>query len=247
MNKIIGIVPARIGSKSVPKKNIMSLKNYPLIAYSIIVSKLSNLIEKTIVSTDSVEIKEIAEKYDAEVPFLRPTQYAQDKSTDLEWVKHFIYWWHYKAEKRLPTYIVHLRPTTPLRNPKIIDLAIKAMLSDRYATALRSVHPYKETPYKSFKRQNGYLKPIFEDKRKEFYNLPRQELPTIYKPNGYVDIIRTDVVLQTDTLHGDDILGFSTENVDEIDTIEDFDYIEWKLEKYSNICYDYLKKHYKAV
>ena len=98
--KIYSIIPARGGSKEVPKKNIKPLGGFPLMAYSIIASKLSSRIERTIVSTDSQEIADIALSYGAEVPFLRPAEIAQDHSTDLELIQHAISWFRMaKASK----------------------------------------------------------------------------------------------------------------------------------------------------
>jgi len=82
--KIIALIPARGGSKSIPKKNIIDVGGYPLIAYSIAAAKLSNLIDRIIVSTDSKEISEISKKYGAEVPFLRPAEFATNTSGDFE-------------------------------------------------------------------------------------------------------------------------------------------------------------------
>ena len=126
--KILAIIAARGGSKGIPKKNIIDLGGHPLIAYSIAVAKLSKLIERIIVSTDSEEIAEISKKYGAEVPFIRPEEYARDNSPDKEFVQHAINWFKEK-ENYAPEYMVHIRPTTPLRKPEIIDEAIEKFLN----------------------------------------------------------------------------------------------------------------------
>ena len=116
----ICIIPARGGSKGVPGKNIRDVGGFPMIAYSIIASKLSKNIERTIVSTDSQEIADIALKYGAEVPFLRPEKFARDDSKDIEFFQHAIDWFS-ENEGYVPNYWVQLRPTTPLRESSIID------------------------------------------------------------------------------------------------------------------------------
>ena len=146
---IIAAIPARGGSKGVPKKNIKLLKDYPLIAYSIIAAKQSKKIDRVIVSTDSEEIAGIAKKYGAEVPFLRPAGFAGDKSPDMEWVLHLLKWLK-ENEGVEPELIVHLRPTTPLRDPDLIDRAIDKIKNNKEATSLRSGQEMDECPYKSF-------------------------------------------------------------------------------------------------
>ena len=116
MSNIIAIIPARSGSKSVKDKNIALLSGYPLIAYSIVAAKKSELIDRIIISTDSEEYQKIALQYGAEVPFLRPTEYSTDTSTDRDFLIHAMNWLE-ENERQAPEYWVHLRPTTPLRDP----------------------------------------------------------------------------------------------------------------------------------
>ncbi len=117
MNNVIAIIPARSGSKSVTDKNIKLLSGHPLIAYSIVAAKLSKEIKRVVVSTDSEEYAEIAKKYGAEVPFIRPEIYSKDSSTDRDFFIHAMNWFK-DNENTLPEYWVQLRPTTPLRNPE---------------------------------------------------------------------------------------------------------------------------------
>ena len=121
--KIMAVVPARSGSKGVPNKNIRELSGKPLLAYSIVAAQKASLIDRIIVSTDSDEYAFLAKEYRAEIPFLRPSEYADDKSTDYDFVKHLLDWLA-DNENTLPEYIVHLRPTTPFRNPVVLDDAI---------------------------------------------------------------------------------------------------------------------------
>ena len=123
MTEVVAIIPARSGSKSVAHKNIKLLSGHPLIAYSIAAAQLSKSIGRIIVSTDSEHYAGIAKKYGAEVPFIRPAKLSEDKSGDREFLEHAMEWMA-ENEGFQPEYWVHLRPTTPLREPRIIDEAI---------------------------------------------------------------------------------------------------------------------------
>jgi len=247
--KIIGLIPARSGSKGINNKNISPLLEYPLIAYSIIASKMSNIINRTIVSTDSEIYYNIALRYGAEVPFLRPKQISKSDSLDIEYIQHCIEWLQEK-EGFQPDYIVILAPTVPLRDPQLIDEAIQKIQKNNDATSLRSGHEIRESPYKLFGLKNEYFVGLFpDDSRKEYYNLPRQVFPPIYQPNSYVDIIKVKTLDNTDTLHGSRILSFITPDVGEVDRIEDIEYINYKLSTTNNPVYENLKRNYsnKAI
>lgn len=243
--RIYSIIPARGGSKRFPGKNIKCLGGYPLIAYAIYASRLSRKIERTIVSTDSKEIADIARKYGAEVPFLRPPEISQDDSTDLEFFQHVINWFKEK-ESIAPDLLVQLRPTTPLRIRSEIDRAIDFIKERPDSTSLRSAHELSEPPYKMFQIDDkGFFKGFFpDDPRPEYYNLPRQLFHKAYHPNGYVDIIKTDFVQKNNSLHGLNILGFVTSVSTEVDRPEDFEYLEYQLSKYGNPIYEYLAKNF---
>lgn len=223
---IIALIPARGGSKSVPKKNIREFRGHPLIAYSIAAARLSSRIQRVIVSTDSEEIAETAKKYGAEVPFLRPAEYAQDNSPDVDVVTHAMKWL-YENEGRIPKYWVHLRPTAPIRASEEIEAALKQIIADPSATSLRSgsicVHP----PYKWFAMgENGYLKALMPGMTCDEANLPRQDFPVVYIPNGYVDILKADFIIRNHLLHGERMLGYRTEEIPDIDTELDLKKLE---------------------
>jgi CMP-N,N'-diacetyllegionaminic acid synthase len=244
---IIAIIPARGGSKGVPGKNIKLLAGYPLIAYSIIACKLSRQIARVIISTDSNEIGNISRNYGAEIPFLRPPAIAQDHSTDLEFVLHAVDWFkNYEDEE--PDYLVHIRPTTPLREPALIDGAIDKILADPTSSGLRSVHEIPESPYKMFGIEDGYLAGLYpNDPRPEYYNLPRQNFPPVYKANGYVDIIKRKTLRASKSLHGNKMIAFVTPVSVEVDSQEEFDYLEYEVKRKKYQVYDYLKSNYKTA
>ena len=223
-NKIVAVIPARSGSKRVKNKNIRELNGQPLIAYSILDSLRSKLIKQTIVSTDSEEIANIAIKYGADVPFLRPANLASDTSTDMDWILHFLEW--YKEEEGdYPKYLVHLRPTSPIREPSIIDNAISKFILYKEASSMRSIEELPESPYKCFKMEKEFLQPILPLDIKEYYNLPNQMFPKTYKANGYIDVLKTNTILRG-SLHGNKILAYVTPRIPEIDTEEDFLFAE---------------------
>jgi CMP-N,N'-diacetyllegionaminic acid synthase len=207
--EIKAIIGARGGSKGIKNKNIVDLGGFPLIAYSIVASIRSGL--DTYVSTDNKEIADIAEEYGAKI-IVRPEEYATDASPDIDFIKHAL-------KKIKADYLVHLRPTTPFRDPNTINRAIEEMI-DSNADSMRSAHRVVETPYKYFKIKKGYFKPLLGSL--ENSNLPRQLYEPAYHPNGYVDILDTSRINKT--IHGNKILPFITDEVIEIDREIDLDY-----------------------
>lgn len=243
-NKVIALIPARGGSKGVPKKNIQMVKGYPLIAYSIAAGVLSNCIDRVIVSTDSEEIAQIALHFGAEVPFIRPPEYALDSSGDIEFVEHAIQYL-YKNEGIIPEYLVHLRPTTPFREVEIINKAIMECKVWTDCSSLRSAHKAAESPYKWFlKSQEGYFKSINESIDNDTANAARQQFPDVYIPDGYVDVLKSSYVIQNNKLHGKKMIGFESPDCTEIDTLEDLDYVQYQIEKKGSELYEYLKQNF---
>lgn len=229
---MIAIIPARSGSKGVPGKNIKSLGGIPLFAFSIIAAKMMPSVSRVIVSTDSIEYSEIAKEYGAEVPFLRPIEISGDKSTDYDLFLHALNWFK-DYENFIPDYLLHLRPTTPLRDPQIMEDAVKLFNENKnIATSLRSGHSAPESPYKWFlKDDNNYFKGLRDDLTPEKVNLPRQSFPSVYIPDGYIDILKSSVILENRTLHGDKMLVFESPFCVEVDTKDDFEYLEFQIEK----------------
>lgn len=243
-NSIYALIPARGGSKGVPGKNIRLIKDYPLIAYSIAICQMSSRINRTIVTTDSKEIAMIAEKFGAEVPFLRPSEFAGDKSGDIEFVMHALGWFE-ENEGRLPAYIVHIRPTTPLREREVVDMAIEKMICSGNATSLRSAHKAPESPFKWFvKNDSEYFHSIVENISNEEANSGRQNFQDVYIPDGYVDVIKTEFVIDNGILHGDKMLAFESPMCMEIDTEEELEMIEYQLQSNQNEVYRYLLQNY---
>jgi CMP-N,N'-diacetyllegionaminic acid synthase len=236
MSDVIAIIPARSGSKTILNKNIQLLAGHPLIAYSIAVAKLSKNIDRVIVSTNSAEYANIAKHYGAEVPFIRPEKYSTDKSTDKDFLIHAIKWL-IDNENLNPEYLVHLRPTTPLRRPSIVDEAINLIKHDKSSTALRSAHKAPESPLKWFVKSGPYFQGIIDN---ESYNLPKEEFNQVYIPNGYVDIIRSSFILNNQEIHGNRMIGFESPTCIEVDSHEEFEYIKYQLNKEGSVLSEYL-------
>ena len=241
MNKFVTIIPARSGSKSIPDKNILRLGKYPLIAYSIAAAKLSKYSSRVIVSTDSEKYASIAKDFGAEVPFIRPLNFSGDKSVDRDFLVHAMQWF-LENESNLPEIWIHLRPTTPLRNPEIMDRAIDYFLENPEATSLRSAHKAPESPMKWFIKEKNYFKGFVDS---QISNLPKEMFKETYIPNGYIDIVKSSNVMKNFNIHGNKILAFSTPVVNEVDSIEEFEYISFQLKKQNLTLQNYLDKIYK--
>jgi CMP-N,N'-diacetyllegionaminic acid synthase len=238
---ILALIPARGGSKGVPKKNIKLLEGFPLICYSIAAAKLSKKINKVVVSTDSEEIAEIARNFGAQAPFLRPSELAGDESADIDYVLHTLNWLE-KNENYISDLIILLRATTPLRESNHIDEAIEEFVKNSEATSLRSSHAVAESPFKWFLIKDKFYTPICDKYTLEDANKPRQSFPEVYIPNGYVDILKPSFIKERNSLYGDKILSYVTPNGYEVDTLEEFKYIEYLVSKNGSDLLEHLKK-----
>lgn len=211
---IISLIPARGGSKSIPRKNLRMLAGKPMIAHSIEQSLQSSYICRTIVTTDDLEIATVAKKYGADVPFLRPTSISGDLSTDYEYTRHALEWLKDNQSFR-PDLIVQLRPTTPQRDVEMIDKAIEHLIATPEADSLRTVVSSCFSPYKMWKiGGDGYLDPLITDRMlPEAYNSPRQILPQCYQQDGFLDITRYSTVFDKGSITGRNILPFIIDKI----------------------------------
>ena len=205
-DNILAIIPARGGSKSIPRKNIRDFAGHPLIAYSIAAALQSEKVGRTIVSTDDEEIAAIAIKYGAEAPFLRPEHLATDDTPDLPVFQHALEWLS-DRDGYHPEVVVQLRPTSPVRPVDCVDHAIETLLSDEAADAVRGVVPSGQNPYKMWRLdERGQLQPLLMEEFDEPYNMPRQKLPATYWQTGHIDAIRTRTILEKGSMTGEIIL-----------------------------------------
>ena len=224
---VVSIIPARSGSKGLINKNLRKLVGNELLTWSIKASLKTHQVTRTIVSTDSEDYAEVSIKNGAEVPFIRPSEISRDTSTDLEMILHSLEF--FQSEGKIPDLILHLRPTSPLRNPRKISESIEAAVSNKNnITALRSIQEMSETAYKSFEiGKNGKLISVFTHSEDlDNSNLNRQSFPKTYMANGYVDILFPEFILSSQKIHGDSVLPFLTENIIEVDNEFDLQQLE---------------------
>lgn len=204
---IVTLIPARSGSKGIKNKNIKKINKIPLIAYSIILAKNSRFLKNEVyVSTDSKKIRNIAKKYGAKVPFLRPSSIADDNSSDLDVFRHFNKWYKKERKKKIDL-IVHLRPTTPFRKLKTVEKAIQLITKNKKSDCLRSFAKSEFTPFKMWFRKNkNFAKPVIFTRNK--HSIARQLLPLSYDHNGYVDILRVSKTIEKKSMTGKNVYLF---------------------------------------
>lgn len=193
--KILGVITARGGSKGIPRKNIKDLDGKPLIAYTIEVAKKSKLLTRCIVSTDDAEIADISRKYGADIPFMRPAEFAQDKSTSMEVVQHAL-----KCLKEDDgedyDYLMILQPTSPLRSTEDIDESIREIV-DTQADSVMGMMELVDFSIKKIKKiKDDLVLPFLEDEGKE--SSRRQDLEKMYKRNCAIYLTRVDLIMQGD-------------------------------------------------
>jgi YrbI family 3-deoxy-D-manno-octulosonate 8-phosphate phosphatase len=206
--EVLAIIPARGGSKGIPRKNIRPFAGYPLVAYSIAAGLQSETVTRVIVTTDGEEIAEVARQFGAETPYLRPAELAGDRTLDLPVFQHALTWLA-EHEDYHPDVVVHLRPTTPLRPPDLVDRAVRILLDHPEADSVRAITPAHQIPFKMWlmEDENKPIRPLMTVPGiDEPYNAPRQTLPSAYFHNGLIDIIRTRTILKMNSMSGKTIL-----------------------------------------
>jgi CMP-N-acetylneuraminic acid synthetase len=219
--KILTIIPARGGSKGIPRKNITDLCGEPLIAYTIKASLGSKYLDKVIVSTDDQEIADIARAHGADVPFTRPPEASHDTATALNVIAHALTWLK-ENQSYAPDAVIYLQPTSPLRTTRHINEAIELFLSHADADSLVSVivPPHNCHPHKLIKRSGEYVVPYLDSEPQKF---DRHNLPEILARNGPAILIgKTDVFLQN-KLYGEKILPYIMDSHESLDIDEPID------------------------
>jgi N-acylneuraminate cytidylyltransferase len=232
MTEVLALIPARGGSKSIPRKNIRSFAGHPLIAYSIAAGLAAECVTRLILSTDEEEIAAIARAYGAETPFLRPGELSQDNTPDLPVFQHALRWLE-ENEGYRPEILVQLRPTSPLRRVWHIDQSIYQLLAHPEADAIRTVCEPFQNPFKMWQIDpEGFMKPLIHAQYQEAYNMPRQLLPEVYWQTGYVDAAWRDTILEKSSMTGKRILPLVIPACDwiDIDSADDWRRAERMLE-----------------
>jgi len=205
---VLALIPARGGSKSIPRKNIRPFAGHPLIAYSIAAGLAAETVTRVVVSTDDDEIAVIARRYGAETPFLRPAELSQDNTPDLPVFQHALRWLAEHAGYH-PDIVVQLRPTSPFRRVRHIDEAVNILVKRPEADSARTVCIPFQNPFKMWRiGPDGFMQPLGAELSTlhEPYNQPRQVLPDVYWQTGYVDAAWASTILTKDSMTGERIL-----------------------------------------
>ncbi len=217
---VLAIIPARGGSRGLPGKNIKELCGKPLIAWSIDAAKSCSFIDRVIVSTDDEQIAEVSKKNDAEVPFMRPAELADDSSLSIDVIFHAIDWFK-RSQFYLPTYVLLLQPTSPLRTVEHIEGAIQ-MLQDKDARAVVSVcemdhHPWWSNILPEDNNMKDCLRPNIPK--------PRQKLPVYYRINGAIYLSETDCLREYNGFLGPNTFAYVMPKEQSVDIDSDLDFI----------------------
>jgi N-acylneuraminate cytidylyltransferase len=212
------VVPARGGSKGIPRKNLQLLGGRPLVAHAVTAGRDAALVTRVVCSTDDPEIAAVARAAGAEVPFLRPSSLAQDATEDWPVFVHVLDWLERNANW-VPELIVNLRPTSPLRSARHVDDAIRLLLRTG-ADSVKAVCLARQHPHKMWLRgPNAEIDPFLET---EFRlsrgpDVPRAELQDVYWQNGVVDVTRLAVIREQGVMIGRRVAGLVTQAEESID------------------------------
>jgi CMP-N-acetylneuraminic acid synthetase len=217
--KILAIIPARIGSKGVPLKNIQKLNGIPLIEHTLKIAKKVEKFDKIIVSTDSEKIANIARQNKIEIPFIRPKKLSGDKSSSAEYVTHALNFLKLKMNY-VPDIITILQPTSPIRDPKSITDSI-AILKRTKSSCVMTVTKTKNHPFLSFRiNKNKNLQP-FEPNFQKYFQ--RQKFPILYYPTGSVYTFWRDSFEKNHSVYGNKIKPIILKQEDSVDIDSIFD------------------------
>jgi CMP-N,N'-diacetyllegionaminic acid synthase len=221
MPNIVAIIVARGGSKRLPGKNIRPLAGKPLIAYTIEAARAAKRLSRMIVSTDDPEIAKVAVDFGAEVPFLRPSELAQDHSPSIDVLRHAAEWLETRGQ-RIDA-VVLLQPTSPMRHSRHIDAAIDLFVSTGVDT-VTAVSPAQDHPYWCWKVVETEIQPFFS---RSHMSMSRELLPAALVENGSIYVVRRGM-LAAGSLYGERVAGYLMNRPDavDIDTIDDFERAE---------------------
>lgn len=225
-HNVIALIPARSGSKRVSDKNIRPLAGHPLIAYTISAALQSGIFSSIIVSTDSEQYADIAKRYGAEVPFLRPPEIAGELSPDIEWVEYTLK--QLKDRDRVYDCFSILRPTSPFRQPEMIRRAWQEFLAEKGVDSLRAVEKCKQHPGKMWVVRGNRMVPLLplSPAEQPWHSSQYQSLPEVYVQNASLEIAWSRVIFQGRTIAGNVVMPFFTQDYEGFDINNDYD---WKL------------------
>lgn len=219
---VLAIILARGGSKRVPGKNIRPVFGKPLIVWSIEAAKKSKYIDRIIVSTDDNKIAQVAKKFGAEAPFIRPPELSSDTATSVSAILHTLNWIKERENKKYDLFIL-LQPTSPLRTSQQLDESLENIAGNNKAYTLVSVTKVNQTPFwmKTINKQ-GFIEDFLEDKRSGA-STRSQDLPTIYIPNGAIYIAKINIFLKSNQLYTKKTIPFIMDRIYSADIDEEAD------------------------
>ena len=220
--RVLGLIPARGGSKGLPRKNVRLLDGKPLIAHSILQAFACGFIDRVIVSTDDDQIASVARQYGAETPFLRPQALAHDRATDYPVCLHALQWLK-RNESYEPDILFLLRTTGPLRTTTQMMDAMELLSRHPKADSVRAVNEPPQTPYKMWRLGKTFMKPLLTHNGvREPYSLPRQVLPKVYSLSPNIHVVRRRTIEKQKSILGKRILPLVIHgSVVDIDTEHD--------------------------
>lgn len=224
--RIIALIPARSGSKRVPDKNVKPLAGHPVIAYSIAAALQSGIFADVVVSTDSEYYADVVRYYGAEVPFLRPPQYAGDVSPDIEWLAYTLS--RLRDERRVYDCFSILRPTSPFRQAATIQRAWQAFLAEEGVDSLRAVEKCQQHPGKMWVVRGKRMVPLLplSPAEQPWHSSQYPSLPEVYVQNASLEIAWSRVVFEERTIAGNVIMPFLTYSHEGFDVNQPYD---WQL------------------
>jgi CMP-N,N'-diacetyllegionaminic acid synthase len=204
------LIPARSGSKRLPHKNVMEIEGHPLIAYAIRAAIESEVFDRVVVSTDSAEYAEIAVHYGAEVPFLRPKEFASDTSRDFDWIFHLLSELN-RHGSGFEMFSI-LRPTSPFRQAATIRRAFEQFTKNTELDSLRAVEICSQHPGKMWRVFGDLLVPLLpvQPENAEWYSSPTQSLPEVWVQNACIEFAYTRCIFEHNSIAGKRIGAFRT-------------------------------------
>jgi N-acylneuraminate cytidylyltransferase len=207
MPSAIALIPARSGSERVKDKNIRPLAGHPLLAYAIATARQAGIFDRVVCSTDSTKIAEVAQRYGADIPFLRPSELATSTSPDIEWLT-------YTLEQLGEHYDLFaiVRATNPFRGPEVLQRGLEQLLATPEADSIRAVELVKQHPGKMWVVDGKVMRPLLDQAHLDvaWHAGQYQALPEIYVQNSALEIAWTRVVSQTATREGRVVAPFFT-------------------------------------
>ena len=207
MPSVVALIPARSGSERVRDKNIRPLAGHPLLAYAIASAQQSGVFERVVCSTDSGKVAEVAQRYGAEVPFLRPVELATSTSPDIEWITHALE----QLDEHYDLFAI-VRATNPFRGPDVLRQGLEQLLATPEADSIRAVELVKQHPGKMWVVEGKTMRPLLEQSHLDvaWHAGQYQALPPIYVQNSALEIAWTRVVSQTGTREGRVVAAYLT-------------------------------------